>query len=61
MVKVEGRAISDANQAERSESAAAHLDAVFLSLWRRALDEGSGLELTLTEAGTFVQGAAPQR
>jgi hypothetical protein len=54
MVKAEGRAISDANQAERSESAAAHLDAVFLSLWRRALDEGSGLELTLTEAAALL-------
>ena len=54
MVKAEGRPISDANQPERSEPNAAHLDAVFLSLWRRALDEGSGLELTLTEAAALL-------
>ena len=54
MVRVEGRLISNANQPERSESTAAQLDAVFLSLWRRALDEGSGLELTLTEAAALL-------
>lgn len=55
MVRAEGRAISTANQPERLEpNAAAQLDAVFLSLWRRALDEGSGLELTLTEAAALL-------
>jgi len=51
MVRAEDRLISTANQPEPS---AAQLDAVFLSLWRRALDEGSGLELTLTEAAALL-------
>src|ERR1044072_6294851 len=51
MLRAEGRAISTANQPEPN---AAQLDAVFLSLWRRALDEGSGLELTLTEAAALL-------
>jgi chromosome segregation ATPase len=54
MLKVEDGPISTANQHERLEPNAAHLDAVFLSLWRRALDEGSGLELTLTEAAALL-------
>jgi hypothetical protein len=54
MVRAEGRPISTANQTERPEPNAAQLDAVFLSLWRRALDEGSGLELTLTEAAALL-------
>lgn len=50
-----GSTIPAANEPERAESnTAAHLDAVFLSLWRRALDEGSGLELTLTEAAALL-------
>jgi len=51
MVRVEGRQISTVNA---HEPTAEHLDAVFLSLWRRALDEGSGLELTLTEAAALL-------
>ena len=54
MIKLEGRLIPTANQPQRPEPIAAHLDAVFLSLWRRALDEGSGLELTLTEAAALL-------
>jgi len=38
----------------RNEPNAARLDAIFLSLWRRALDDGSGLELTLTEAAALL-------
>src|SRR5688572_27113107 len=51
MLSAEGRPISNANQPEPT---AAQLDAVFLSLWRRALDEGSGLDLTLTEAAALL-------
>jgi hypothetical protein len=51
MVRAEDRPISTANQ---HEPTAEHLDAVFLSLWRRSLDEGSGLELTLTEAAALL-------
>jgi hypothetical protein len=51
MLSAEGRPISNANQPEPT---AAQLDAVFLSLWRRALEEGSGLDLTLTEAAALL-------
>ena len=60
MVRAEGRAIPNANQPARQEPNAANLDAVFLSLWRRALNEGSGLDLTLTgDRGSGESGSAP--
>jgi hypothetical protein len=54
MVNVEGCLISTANQSPRAEPTGANLDAIFLSLWRRALEEGSGLDLTLTEAAALL-------
>ena len=53
MVWARRPAISDGKHAPRNEPSAAKLDAIFLSLWRQALDEGSGLELTLTEAAAL--------
>jgi hypothetical protein len=54
MLRVEGRLISTANQPPRGESTSANLDAIFISLWRRALEDGSGLDLTLTEAAALL-------
>jgi hypothetical protein len=54
MVWARRPAISDGHYPPRNEPSAAKLDAIFLSLWRRALDEGSGLELTLTEAAALL-------
>jgi hypothetical protein len=54
MLLTRSRLISDPNQPPRIEPDAVKLDAIFLSLWRRALDDGSGLELTLTEAAALL-------
>ena len=54
MVWARRPAISHVNPPSRNEPNAARLDAIFLSLWRRALDDGSGLELTLTEAAALL-------